>query len=93
MSVSPRLEAIQGQIKTILVQILNLPLAPEAIGDEDVLFDPQLGVDSVVAIDLLVSVEEAFGIELPDDEISERAFESVRALALVVERHLGEGEA
>lgn len=45
-------------------------------------------VDSLTMMDLLVFIEAQFRIELGFDELTPATFESVRALAVVVEGHL-----
>jgi acyl carrier protein len=42
------------------------------------------GVDSVSLLELVVGVEEEFGIVIPDEEFSIKHFETVAALAAFV---------
>lgn len=39
-----------------------------------------LGLDSMAAVNLLVDLEEAFGVQIPDDLLSAETFETVRSL-------------
>ena len=56
---------IQGRIKKLIVESLHLEgLSPEAIGDEDALFDEGLGLDSIDALELLVGLEKEFQIKM-----------------------------
>lgn len=53
-------------------------LSPDAsLGD--------LGLDSMASIDLLLDLEETFGISINDEELTERSFESLGEIARLVE--------
>lgn len=57
----------------------RLPLA----GDGPITADSalrSLGVDSMRSIELLFAVEDAFGIVLPDDRLTDQTFETVGTL-------------
>jgi acyl carrier protein len=76
---------IRSQIRSILVQVLALDVEPERLGDETILFDGQLGVDSAAAIDILLRLEETFEIQIADEQIDAQLFQSVNSLARAVE--------
>jgi acyl carrier protein len=73
-------------LKRVLIQMLELDLAPEQIGDDEPLFEAGLGVDSVEALALVTAVEQRFGVPIPDEEIGVGLFQDIRSLAQVVER-------
>jgi len=83
-----RSEAIRAQIKAILVEALVLNIEPTRIGDNEILFDGYLGVDSVAAIEILAHLEDVFEIEIEDQDIDLAFFKTVDSLAKVVERHI-----
>lgn len=79
--------ALRSRIKELIVKSLNLEgLKPEGIGDEQRLFNDGLGLDSVDALELVVALEKEFGISVQSHEIDRRYFESVAALAELVEK-------
>jgi acyl carrier protein len=78
-------EEIRSQIRTILVNVLALDVEPARMGDDTILFDGQLGVDSVAAIDILLHIEETFDIQMADEQIDAELFQSVNSLARAVE--------
>ncbi len=53
-------------VKDILVTQLDLD-ADKVTGDSDIAAD--LGADSLDVVELLMAIEDEFGIEIPDDEI------------------------
>lgn len=83
-------EIIRSQIRFILVRILNLEIDPEEIGNSDLLFGGNLGMDSMTTIQIITEIEDYFGIEIEDEEIGVALFESVNSLAQAVSRHLAE---
>lgn len=64
------------------------PSAPERIGPEDRL-QTDLGMSSVEIIDLVVAAEDAFGIELPDDETGDLLDATVAELAARIDALAG----
>jgi acyl carrier protein len=64
----------------------HLPnLAPgEALRPEDTLV--QLGIDSMRLVELIVSIEAALGVTMPDDELLAENFDTVRSLRSLVDR-------
>ncbi len=72
---------LNNQIKRMLIDALKLETTPEAIKDDAPLFGSGLGLDSLDALQLAVSVEETFGVPVADEQAGKTAFASVNALA------------
>lgn len=73
---------LKTDLKVMLVRDLNLAgREPESIGDEEPLFGEGLGLDSLDALQIAMSIEEQFGVRIPDDEEARAVFRSVSALA------------
>ena len=68
-------------LKTLIVERLQLRIPPEAIHEEEPLFGEGLGLDSVESLELVVAIEERFGIVVQDTEDVKEAFYSVNTLA------------
>jgi acyl carrier protein len=80
-------EELRLAIKRLLVKELNLKgRDPEAIDDDSPLFGAGLGLDSLDALQLAMSLEETFGVRIPDGEEARTIFRSVRAIADHVSR-------
>ncbi len=74
--------ALRQQIKEMLVKSLMLQTTPDQIGDNLPLFGPNsLGLDSIDALELAVSMEKTFGVGLPNSEIATKALRSVSTMA------------
>jgi acyl carrier protein len=75
------------EIKNIIVEALNLEgMTAETIGDNDALFDEGLGLDSVDALELVVSLEKAYGVKIDSDDATRESFRSVETLAALVDQ-------
>jgi len=83
-------ERIEDRLKRLIVRRLFLKIAPEAIGEHVSLIDGY-GVDSVSLLELVVGLEEEFGMSIPDEEFSLKHFETVSALAAFVRVRLAAG--
>jgi len=71
--------AIESRLRTMIVERLFLRVKPEEIEVNASLMDTY-GVDSVSLLELVVGLEEAFGIRLDDGEFNIKHFSSVAAL-------------
>ncbi len=87
--VSGRTEtAFEAELARLMVESLNLDTAPDDIDPEAPLFGEGLGLDSIDALELALSISRAYGMELKsDDARNHRIFASLRALAGHIEAH------
>jgi acyl carrier protein len=73
---------LRSELKRLIVGELNLKgRDPEAIEDDAPLFGGGLGLDSLDALQLAISIEEKLGVRIPEGEESRAIFVSVRSLA------------
>ncbi len=75
-------ERVATRVKTLLVQVLQIDIDPEDIADDEPLFGDGLDADSMLALELVSAIEEAFGIEVTDDELRVELFEYVEGKTL-----------
>jgi len=73
---------MQDEIREILAQSGRLAVPVESLEDEADLFAS--GLDSLAIVNVLMSIEERFDIELPDELLSRRSFSSISTLKRVV---------
>src|ERR1700739_221966 len=72
---------LRSRIKEMLVKNLMLQVTPEQIGDDLPLFGPNsLGLDSIDALELVVSMEKTFGVGVPNSEVAGRALRTVNTI-------------
>lgn len=86
------LDELKVKVKEMIIRDLKLEdISPEDIVDDAPLFIEGLGLDSLEALQLVVSVEESFGVLIPDENAGKIAFASLNALAgyILKEREKG----
>jgi acyl carrier protein len=76
-------ESIEDRLKAMIVERLMLNAQPAEIGDEDDLIK-KWNVESVQLMEIVIGLEEVFGIQLGDDEFSIKKFRTVKNIADVV---------
>jgi acyl carrier protein len=83
------LPVLKSEIKALIVKELNLEgRDPATIEDEAQLFGPSregypasLGLDSLDALQLAMSIEEKFGVRIPEGPEARSIFASVASIA------------
>lgn len=78
---------IESRLKCLIVERLYLRLKPEEIRSDASLVETY-GVDSVSLLELVVGLEDQFGIRIEDGEFNARDFSSVAALREFVKARL-----
>lgn len=76
---------LKSQLKEMLVETLMLDMEPGEIGDSDPLFGEGLGLDSVDALQIVVSLDKKFGLKIQDQEAAQKILTSVSTIAKAVE--------
>ena len=72
---------LRSRIKEMLVKNLMLQVIPGQIGDDTPLFGPGgLGLDSIDALELVVSMEKTFGVGVPNSEVAGKALRTVNTI-------------
>ncbi len=74
--------ALIDELKLLVVESLNLDdIEPEEIEADQPLFGGGLDLDSIDALELVVSLEKKYGIKIGSSEESKQALASLNALA------------
>lgn len=75
-------EQLKQRLKVMIVEGLKLEdRRPEEIEDAAPIFVEGLGLDSIDALELVVLIEDNFHVTIPDEDVGQRAFASIDALA------------
>ena len=81
-------DPLLARLKRLIVSTLKLDdVDPEKIPDNEPLIGGGLNLDSIDALELVVSLEKEFGIKIASSEESRTALASVAALADYIRTH------
>ena len=69
------------RVKEMIIERLKLEgMTPDQIVDDAPLFGEGLGLDSIDALELVLGIEQVFGVKIEDEAAGLKAFKSARAL-------------
>ncbi len=74
---------VEERLQTMIVERLMLNAQPPQVGLEDDLIK-KWGVESVQLMEIVIGLEEVFGIQLGDDEFSVKKFRTIKDIAAIV---------
>ena len=80
-------EEIRREVRRLVAEITER--SPDEVSDT-ALFMEDLGIDSLMAIEMLVAVDKKYRIQIPEEEFG--TIKNVNDAVAVVERHLGNRE-
>lgn len=81
-------EDLPAQLKNMIVERLFLNVSPEDIGDEENLMD-EYNIDSVNLFEIIVGLEDEFGLTLEEEDFNVETFSTVANIAAFVEQKRG----
>lgn len=80
-------EAVLARVRALLIQVLGVQREPDEIDPDTPLFGSGLGLDSIDAVELVVNLQERFGVHLSDDAMLRAELRTVNTLVdLIVAR-------
>ena len=75
------MNSLQEQTKQLLVRRLKLERDPASIGDDEPLFGPEgLGLDSIDALELVLGLEQEFGVSIDDQQVGSQVLSTVNSI-------------
>jgi acyl carrier protein len=79
------IEELIPKVKQLIIDSLRIEgMAPEDIETDAPLFGEGLGLDSIDALQLVVAMENDYGVVVPDAETGAVVFQSVRSMAAYI---------
>ncbi len=73
---------MQDEIRSILAESGRLAVSVDSLSDDADLF--AAGLDSLAIVNVLMSIEEKFDIELPDEFLTRRSFANITTIKQVI---------
>lgn len=78
------MDDLKSQIKRMIVERLFLNVNPEDIADDASLMETY-GIDSVALFELVIGLEEDFGVAMEDVDFQIDTFKTVNSIAAFIE--------
>ena len=78
------MQELKSQIKRMIVERLFLDVAPDQIADDAPLMETY-DIDSVALFELVVGLEDEFGVTMDDTDFQVDAFRTVNSIAAFVQ--------
>ena len=76
------------RVKEMIIERLKLEgMTPDQLDDQAPLFGEGLGLDSIDALELVLGIEQVFGVKIEDEAAGMKAFKSVQALTDFIAEH------
>jgi acyl carrier protein len=82
------IDTVIHTLKALLAARLAADRTADAIGDDELLMEGGLNLDSIGIVELIGLVESEFDFSFQDEDLRTTTFESVKALANVISTHL-----
>ena len=83
--------SVKDELKPIILNSLRITdLTPQDLRDDAPLLGGDLEIDSIDVLQLVLEIERHFGIKLVQGTFSQQHFESVNALAAIIESKVAE---
>jgi acyl carrier protein len=82
---------VKAKIRALLERLGEFPASPEALRDDADLH--AAGLSSYGTVELMVAIEEKFGVEFPDTLLTRATFGSINSVSAAVESLLGQDAA
>jgi acyl carrier protein len=80
--------ALTREVAGLIVQALNLDMAPESIDPDRPLYGEGLGLDSIDILEIALVVSKHYGVQLrADSDENTRIFASLRRLTDYIQAH------
>jgi len=89
----PGLTTFEQEVAQLIVESLNLTIAPEDMEPNILLFNEGLGLDSIDALELSLAISQRYGISIrSDDKNINQYFSSLRALSEYIHEKKSSGD-
>jgi acyl carrier protein len=82
------MEALIAELKKKLVETINLPeVKPDSIDINAPLVGGELGIDSIDILELVVMIEQDYGVKIDSKEVGKKVFANLKSLAAHIAAH------
>lgn len=75
---------LNAELKAMIIEECDKDVAPESIGDDDILIGGELDLDSLDALQICIAVQNRWGVRIKAGPEARAALESVNTLARTI---------
>ena len=86
VAVAPRHQALEDRVAQLVTAALGKK--PGSVKPGDALFSGQSGFDSFSLMELVLRLEDSFGLRIPDEDLDPDIFHSIRTIAAYLQSRL-----
>lgn len=88
LSVTVGLDQLMPEVAALIVETLNLDVAPEEIEPDGALYGDTLDLDSIDMLEMSLSISRHYGFQLRSDGVENQLiFASLRTLCVHIAQH------
>ncbi len=85
------MEKLLNELKSKIVEVLNLQdVKPDEIDPDEQLVGGRLGIDSIDVLEMVMMVEQDYGIVIDNKELGAQVFVSLNTLAAYIQSQTAE---
>ncbi len=85
------MEKLIRELKVKIIDLLHLPdLTPDDMDADAQLVGPDLGIDSIDVLEMVIMIEKDYGIKIDNRELGVKVFATLRTLAEYIHEHCRE---
>ncbi|MBN1414739.1 MAG: acyl carrier protein [Bacteroidales bacterium] len=78
---------LKREIKVLIIETTKIPgITPETIANDTPLFGEGLGIDSIDAIEIVLALQQKYGIRIDDQNLARFILQSVDTIADFVQK-------
>lgn len=82
------MEKLLNELRTKIVDILNLQdVNPDEMDADEQLVGGRLGIDSIDVLEMVMMIEEDYGVVIDNKELGAQVFVSLNTLAAYIQKH------
>lgn len=86
-------EAVIERLRQIIANRLDANLTLEEIAENVPISEGGLGLDSIMTVEFIVLIEESFGFQFTEDELTSKVFSNLKTLAAFIAGRCASGGA
>jgi acyl carrier protein len=77
-----QMETLINELKVKMVEVLNLmDVGPDEINADDPLVGGNLGIDSIDVLEMVIMIDQDYGVKIDNRELGVKVFATLRTLA------------